>query len=411
MVANTASPSEQRTRVRRSREERINITKAILPLLTAEADEGERLTRLTGPAVNAMREAGLLHLLLPRELSGEQLCFTEALEIVEMLSWADGSAGWYSMVANAAAASVGAFLPEKGARIVYGNDPRVLVAGQGGPRGTAKQVDGGYLINGPWGYGSTIYHADFYHSGCLIVGQDGKPVLDANGNPRSIVCHFPKHQGVLQGNWDTLGLRGTGSYDYNVVSPDLFVPQYMTYAFTGDPPQRGGNQYSIGIVGFTTWCHASWAIGTTRRALDEIRKLAVQKSGPHGTLAGNPAFRQEYALAEGRFRAARALVYEVWRDIDATLQTDRPASVDQLAMARVALRNVHDIGSEVTTFAYRAGGGTALRPSLLQRAFRDMHAATQHLIMADQIIQECGRALLGLAGTNARWTTLKLVDG
>jgi len=411
MVAEQASSLAHVSSMRRSHGERIAAARSILPLLTAEADEGEKLTHLTDTAVNAMREAGFLHLLLPRQLSGEQLSFTEALEIVEMLSWADGSAGWYSMVANAAAASVGAFLPERGAQIVYGNNPLVMVAGQGGPRGTAKPVDGGYLINGPWSYGSTTYHADYFHSGCLVLGQDGKPMLEANGNPRSIVCHFPKHQGVLQGNWDTLGLRGTGSYDYDVATRDLFVPQYMTYAFTGDAPQRGGSQYSVGIVGFTTWCHASWAIGTTRRALDEVKKLSAEKSGPHGTLASSASFRQEYALAEGQFRAARAFVYEVWRDIDATLLGEGRTSVEQIAIARIALRNMHDVGSKVTTFAYRAGGGTALRPSLLQRAFRDMHAATQHLILADQIMQECGRALLGMAGANARWTTLKLVDG
>jgi hypothetical protein len=76
----------------------------------------------------------------------------------------------------------------------------------------------------------------------------------------------------------------------------------------------------------------------------------------------------------------------------------------------MAMRHMHDVGSEVTTFAYRAGGGVALRPSLLQRAFRDMHAATQHLLLSDQIYQECGRVMLGMAGKGVRWTTMKLIE-
>lgn len=394
----------------RTQKDRLRATRHILPLLTEEAGEAERLTHITDAAIDAMKSAGLLHLLLPAALHGEQVCYIDAMEILELLAWADGSAGWYAMVANAAAASVGAYLPAEGANIIYGGNPHAMVAGQGAPRGTAKPVAGGFLINGPWGYGSTVFHADYFHSGCMIVGDDGRPVLDARGNPQSIVCHFPKSQGVLCGNWDTLGLRATGSYDYDVVAPDLFVPDSMTFFFTGQEPRRGGNRYSPGIVGFTAWCHASWALGTIRRALDEVRQLAPQKAGPFGTLASSASFRQGYAAAEAKFRSARAFIREIWTDIDATVSGGSPVSVEQLALARMGMRHIHDVGSEVTTVAYRAGGGTALRPSLLQRAFRDMHAATQHVLMSDQIYQECGRVLLGLVGPTSRWTNIQVVE-
>ena len=409
MTVSDIAPVRQRDELR-SHEDRLKMARAILPLLTAEADDGEKLTHLTDVAVDAMKDAGFLHLLLPRELGGEQAMFLDAMEIIEMLAWADGSAGWYAMVANAAAASLGGFLPDKGAEIIYGANPRTMAAGQGVPRGTAKRVEGGYLVTGPWSYGSTIFHAQYYHCGCTVFGDDGKPVLEADGSPKGILVHFPKDQGVLQGNWDTLGLRGTGSYDYNVAKTDLFVPEYMTYAFTGEPPRRGGSQYSIGIVGFTAWCHASWAIGVTRRALDEVRKLAPQKAGPFGPLGNSATFRQDYAAGEAKYRAARAFLRDVWHDIDVTLQGESPASIEQIALAKMAMRHMHDVGSEVTTFAYRAGGGVALRPSLLQRAFRDMHAATQHLLLSDQIYQECGRVMLGMAGKGGRWTTMKLIE-
>ncbi|KKC27991.1 acyl-CoA dehydrogenase family protein [Sphingomonas sp. SRS2] len=394
----------------RTQKERLAAARTILPLLTEEADRGEALTHLTDAALNAMRDEGLLHLLLPRELDGEQVSFVEAMEIVELLAWADGSAGWYAMVANTAAASVGAYIPEQGAQEIYGRNSKAMVAGQGGPRGMAKPVDGGYLINGPWAYGSTIFHADFYHSGCIVVDENGRPLLDHRGDPRSIVCHFPSSEGSLGGNWDTLGLRATGSYDYDTASPDLFVPDYMAFAFTGSEPCRGGSQYSIGIVGFTAWCHASWALGAVRRALDEIRDLAPRKAGPSGPLAASATFRQGYAAAEAKYRSARAFLYETWRDIDTATLAGRKVSVEQLALARMGMRYLHDVGSDVTTFAYRAGGGVALRASLLQRAFRDMHAATQHMLMSDQIYQECGRVMLGLVGENARWVNSKVVD-
>jgi alkylation response protein AidB-like acyl-CoA dehydrogenase len=37
-------------------------------------------------------------MLLPRELGGSELAFADAMRIIERLAWADGSAGWCTMV-------------------------------------------------------------------------------------------------------------------------------------------------------------------------------------------------------------------------------------------------------------------------------------------------------------------------
>ena len=44
------------------------------------------------------------------------------------------------------------------------------------------------------------------------------------------------------------------------------------------------------------------------------------------------------------------------------------------------------------------------RSSILQRCYRDAHSGTQHILLADEIIAECGRVLLGTPGPTARWT-------
>ena len=72
------------------------------------------------------------------------------------------------------------------------------------------------------------------------------------------------------------------------------------------------------------------------------------------------------------------------------------------------MRYVHDVMSEVCTFAYRGGGGVALRPSRLQRCYRDLHAGLQHVLLSDPIVQDCGRVLLGHAPPDARWELIGL---
>jgi alkylation response protein AidB-like acyl-CoA dehydrogenase len=375
----------------------------LLPLIQADAAEAETLTHQTDRVAAELRGAGLWSMLLPEALGGAELPFVEAMQIVERITWADGSAGWCTMVPNVVGASVGASLPDEGAQTIFGPGPDVIVVGNGVPRGFATPVDGGYIIRGNWSYGSGIYHADWVHSGCFVMDGD-KMKLNADRTPEIVLMHHPKGSVRLTGNWDTLGLRATGSYDYTLQEGEIFVPHHMTYKFDGAPKYRGGPQYGIGLVGLTAWGHTSWALGVGRRALDEINRLANERNDVFGLLADSITFRKTYAEAEAKYRSARAFVYESWNSLADTLAAGEPAGVQQIALIRLAMRHIHDTISEVATFAHKASRGVSLRNGRLQTAYRDAHSGTQHLLLADEIQTECGRALLGRTGPGATWT-------
>ena len=153
----------------------------------------------------------------------------------------------------------------------------------------------------------------------------------------------------------------------------------------------------------TTWGHTSWALGVGRRVLDELAKLARSRSDPFGKLHDSASFKMSFAQAEARYRAARALVYESWNSLDNSYRRGEPASLEQLALIRLAMRHLHDVISDISTFAHRVSRGVSLRPSLLQRCYRDIHSGTQHILLADEITQECAKVLLGTAGPDAQW--------
>ena len=69
---------------------------------------------------------------------------------------------------------------------------------------------------------------------------------------------------------------------------------------------------------------------------------------------------------------------------------------------------LHDVVSEVCTFAHKAGGGVSLRAGPLQRCFRDIHAATQHVHLSASITQDVGKVLLGVAKKDATWSIVGL---
>jgi len=377
----------------------------LVPLVMAEADEAERLRHMTDTVVRTFQETGLYRMLMPRELGGAELPLPEAMQVVETISHADGSTGWCLMVGNIQSASGGAFLSDAGVARVFADGPDVMIAGQGIPRGFAHRVDGGYQIHGDWSYGSGIYHAEYIHTGCVLMQGDA-PVMHADGMPEVLICHVPRKQIQLKDNWDVLGLRGTGSFDYSIA--DLFVPEEMTHSIAIREPHRGGNQYTLGLTGYTAWGHTTFALGVGRRALDEIAELARTKENVFGRLCDGASFQESYARNEAMYRSVRAFCYSVWDDLSDTLGRDEPASLEQIALIRLAMRYLHEVVSDVCTFAYKAGAGVSLRGGAFQRCYRDIHAGTQHILLSDQIVQDCGKVLMGAASENATWTILGL---
>lgn len=375
-------------------------------LIQTESDESERLRHLTDDCFAALRDHGFIHMMTPAALGGSELPWSDGLSIAERIAEIDGATGWCLMVAGVQHGSCGSLITDAGSAEVFAAGTRTNIAGQGIPRGFARKVDGGYMIKGDWSYGSGIYHANWIHSGCVLM-ENGNPVLDDHGAPVVLITYVPRDAIELKDNWDVMGLRGTGSFDYSLAE-ERFVPDDLTYVYSKNTVERGGFHYSLGIVGFTAWGHTSFALGVGRRALDELAAIAKEKAGPFGMLADAPSFQEKYARAEAQYRAARSLVYSAWNDIDDSMINEEPATNEQLALIKLAFRYSHEVMSEVCTFAYNFGGGIALRPSPLQRCYRDLHAGLQHVLLSDQIMQDCGKVLMGHVPAGARMQLLGL---
>lgn len=385
---------------------------SILPAIEAAAEESEQLNRLSDATYMLLRDAGLYSMMMPKEVGGAELSHVDAMRLGERVAWAHGSAGWCVIVNNAVGGVMSLFVSEKGAADIFAEGPDVMVAGNGVPRGYARPVEGGYMIRGNWAYGSGIHHAAWIHSGCFVTEADGKTMVkQPNGQPEIVITHHPRDTIKLKGNWDVLGLRATGSFDYTLKDADeLFVPNHLCYGFNAGDAKRGGPQGSLGLVGYTAWGHTTWALGVGRRMLDELAKLAAVRVDAFGKMNESASFKYEFARAEARFRSARAFAYQAWTSMAETFDAGREASVEQIADVKLAMRHVHDVISDVGTFAHRAARGASLHNGTMQRFYRDIHSGTQHILMADEIVQECGRVYLGAVNADAKWGVFG-VDG
>jgi alkylation response protein AidB-like acyl-CoA dehydrogenase len=384
---------------------------ALLPLIENRAAEAENLGRLTDDVVDALRKSGIYTMLFPKAVGGAEISPFDAMQIVERLSYAHASVGWCTLVNNMEGLTMAIYIEDAGIAEVFADGVDITIAGNGVPRGFARPVDGGYMIRGHWAYGSAIAHAEWIHTGCFVTDPSGKDmVIEPNGQPKIIITHHPRSTIKLLGNWDVLGLRATGSFDYTIAEgEELFVPAYRTYGFDAGAPRRGGIQGALGLPGWSAWGHSSWAIGVGRRMLDELIKVMVARTDAFGRSSDSASFKFQFAQAEAKFRAAHALVYDTWRAVSATCARGEQPTLQEMTMIKLALRHIHDVISDVGTFAHRAARGASLRNTVMQRFYRDIHSGTQHILMADQIVEEAGRALLGLPGPEAQWTVFGVV--
>ena len=370
--------------------------RSLTPLLDEQADWGDKNGRLSDEVVDALHENRIFGMWVPRDLGGSELDPISSLKVIDELAYADASAGWVTMAASLAIGTGGAYLGDEAVEQIFGGERFPVIAGQGTRPGTAVPADGGHVLSGSWSFASGIKHSGFIHTLGIVEGT---------GEPRIFV--LPVDQATLIDNWDVMGLRATGSIDYEI--DGVFVPEYFSHFAVTETPLRGGNFYHLGIINIAGICHSGWALGVGRRMLAELRKLVQSKAGRPGAQADNASFLEGYGHAEGVYRAARALLFETWADVTATLDRGDSLSVDQNTAIRLATIHVTKASHEVSRFVYAASGTTGLRAGTIQRYFRDMHAGTQHVIPSPPIMQTVGRKLAGLAD-DKRWQFLELVD-
>ena len=350
-------------------------------LVSSHADATEKAGTMVPELVAAFREAGLFWLLLPAELGGTGADFTTAIDVLEEVSRADGSTGWSLMANMTGTALAGAFAGEDAADAMFGGDKLGICAGMLGPGGKSVEVAGGITGSGKYAFGSGCGHADWFGAGMLVM-EDGKPRTLANGAPEVRVCFLPRERVQVIGNWDVVGLQGTGSYDYLV--PEQFVPDSYQMERSSLVPARGGALFTAGIPGYACLGHAAFALGVMKRSLEEVVLVVVGKKRPAypTTVGDHPVFRREFSLQEAAYQCTRAFVVNVFADAQSTLLAGGTLSPAQRARFRQCTTYVHEVGANVVRFAYTwAGSAAQPKASPLGRCMRDFGVGTQHVFV------------------------------
>ena len=135
----------------------LDAVERIRPILEEHAPQAESDRSLPGPSYQAMADAGLFKMCKPKHFGGYEMHPCESMAVWEAVARIDPAAAW-NLVMNQAVANYAGWLPDEGARELM-ESPNATVAGALFPPGSARPVDGGYLISACVPFASGCHNA------------------------------------------------------------------------------------------------------------------------------------------------------------------------------------------------------------------------------------------------------------
>lgn len=368
------------------------------PLIREHAAAAEANRGLSKPVHDALVQAGLFKMFVPRSLGGLELDPVAGFELMEEISRIDSAAGWNLQIA-AAPVAMAVIFPDATVREVFSQQDAVVNGGFF-PPGVLEAVAGGFRLNGRWGFVSGCQNSTWMLSPAIEM-KDGVPVTGPDGQPVMRVCLYPASEATIIETWNPLGMRGTGSHDVAVAN--LFIPTEHTALlrpFSVEPNELFRGPFTnLGIMP-TILGNAVVALGIARAAIDEAIPIIQTKTPAHfQTQPGQRSTVQGHlGRAEATLSAARAYFYQAIRDAWAVAQSGQPIGHEERKHMQLAASYAAESAANAVDLVHAAVGSTGVLESQhnFARHFRDVHTITQHALCSPTRFESMGQVMLGM---------------
>jgi alkylation response protein AidB-like acyl-CoA dehydrogenase len=370
--------------------------RGLQPLLREDAAKGEADRRVATECIDALGEAGLFKVSVPKRYGGYETTLRTMLDVSAAVAEGDGSAGWVVALVNVCN-WLAALFPARAQDEVFA-DPAPRVTGVLTPSATTRKVDGGWQVSGRWYFNSGSWWSTWAVLGVPLTGEDGE-VIDQG------LVLIPAADLAIEDVWFVAGMKGTASNC--LVATDVFVPSHRVMsvpaAIEGSYPTPFTDEplYRSAFVPVLTLVLAGPQLGLGRAALNLIIDKAAKKPISYTffeTQAESVAFQLQMADAATRIDAASLICYRAAADIDDAAA--RGEYLDFRTRARVRADTGYAVQNvvEALTILMNAHGAAGFADtSPLQRMWRDVNVAARHAVVSPTIGSEVyGKALLGV---------------
>jgi alkylation response protein AidB-like acyl-CoA dehydrogenase len=375
----------------------LDAARRIGPGLREACQSAEETRRLPAAVFEALAEAGLQRMLLPRSLGGHETDPVTCARVVEEVARFDATAAWALQSGNTGA-WWSARLPQEGVETIYRDGPDVLLAAAFHPPQQAIETADGYRVTGRAPLASNVHDSQWFMMTAFVM--DGDHPRLTGGMPEVIAVALPTREVQIVDTWDALGLRASDSND--VAVDKVLVPRSRSFPMAPEfepGPHFRGPLYRFPAMGQVGLIIAPILLAIARAAIDELRELATRKTpfGSLKTLREKNSVQTNLARAEGVLRAARAYYYEAIGAAWETTAAGRACSLE--TKAEVLLAGVHAAQSavDVVERMHRLAGTSAIyRRNRLERHLRDAETLRHHGFVTESRYETVGQVFLGV---------------
>jgi alkylation response protein AidB-like acyl-CoA dehydrogenase len=375
---------------------------ALLPLVREHAAATERDRKVAGAVIEAFTASGLHRAMRPRRAGGWELGFESLIDMSSTLSQGCASTAWACglyVVHN----WLLALFPPDAQDEIWADNPDVIISGSYAPAAAARPVDGGYRLSGRFSFSSGCPAADWNLCGAMVPrGADGAMV------PAFTIV--PKRDYAIDWeSWRTVGLAGTGSYD--VLLDDAFVPAHRVLTFAeavgGGAPGTAANPnplYRLPMMTCIPYTLAIPSVGAAKGALDLFVAENRVRETRGAVVAGGrkvsdfQTIQKRIGEAEAMLDAALVVAHRDVREAEAAIVRDGQISLDLRMRNRRSQAFIAHQAVQAVDLIFAAVGGRCVQlDHPIQRAWRDVHAATSHISLNfDAVMSMIGQYRFGL---------------
>ncbi|GIP26888.1 hydroxylase [Paenibacillus sp. J23TS9] len=333
-----------------------------------QSGQMEREGVITPEALQYIYDKKLFHLFVADDLDGNMTPLPEAIRIFQECSRIDGSFGWLVTIG----AGGGYFAPfmtmEIGRKVFSSSD--AVIAGSGAPTGTARKVDGGYMVSGRWKYCSGSTHATTFTANAVLDQEETR--LDSGETPELVTLIMQPDQVRIQKDWNTFGLKATASH--SMVVTDAFIPDEMTFSFTEFRSHEDELLYRYPFLPFAQTSFAGVAMGLADHFL-EAAEEQLRSRGNERVLAKLDEQKKEFAHQQDAFYM---VLDKSWEELGhkgrLSPEMEQRISSECVTAAKASL----DCGLRLFPML---GLSACMEDTDVNRIWRDLQTACQHALL------------------------------
>ena len=361
-------------------DEALERARALIPFLRQHGAANDSATKLVPEVLNALHENGLFRYIQPRVWGGMELDFVAYFDVPEMLGRGDASSAW--VVANLGSHHRGlALWPKLAQEEIWGSNPEMLIAsGIAFLQGSARRVDGGIELSGKWGFSSGVDHSGWEQLACIVKDDSGKAI-------DWCMCQVPRPQFEVIDDWQTLGMRGSGSR--TVSCKDVFVPDHRVISMHVANPAHefpglkihANTMFRVPTASLGGHCIAGAMTGNAQAALDIATDMVRQRSTNYtgAKMRDFQTVQLRIGMAGAKIDAVRTWLRNDCIDAHNVYRAGGKLNIEtKLRYKRNCAMGMRLLTDAVDALYEMCGAAGIYDSSAMQRIYRDQHAAAGH---------------------------------